>query len=196
MRALSTKTELFDPYRAGYALGENLAALAPEVVFLYSSIHYATPELLEGLYDGLGSDKAIIIGNTGGGIYETTGFAAQGAAALGLNSDGQVRWKLLCIEHADRNLSDKLEHALATLPSDGEQPCLAYLAIDFQINAQELEQFMQKNIPYPVIGGMGNRGFSTGTHLHFEIHPDGTTPVDPVAWFLQRGLDVITGGSL
>ena len=47
-----------------------------------------------------------------------------------------------------------------------------------------------------VIGGMGNRGFSTGTHLHFEIHPDGTTPVDPVAWFLQRGLDVITGGSL
>ena len=47
-----------------------------------------------------------------------------------------------------------------------------------------------------VIGGMGNRGFSTGTHLHFEIHPDGTTPVDPVAWFLQRGIDVITGGAL
>ncbi len=47
-----------------------------------------------------------------------------------------------------------------------------------------------------VIGGMGNRGFSTGTHLHFEIHPDGTTPVDPVAWFLQRGLDVVSGGSL
>lgn len=46
-----------------------------------------------------------------------------------------------------------------------------------------------------VIGGMGNRGFSTGTHLHFEIHPDGTTPVDPVSWFLERGLSVI-GGSL
>ena len=47
-----------------------------------------------------------------------------------------------------------------------------------------------------VIGGMGNRGFSTGTHLHFEIHPDGVTPVDPVAWFIQRGLDVVSGGSL
>lgn len=47
-----------------------------------------------------------------------------------------------------------------------------------------------------VIGGMGNRGFSTGTHLHFEIHLDGTTPVDPEAWFLQRGLDVVSGGSL
>ena len=82
MRALSSKTELFDPYRAGFALGENLAALAPEVVFLYSSMHYATPELLEGLYDGLDSDKAIIIGNTGAGIYETSGFITQGAAAL------------------------------------------------------------------------------------------------------------------
>ena len=47
-----------------------------------------------------------------------------------------------------------------------------------------------------VIGGMGNRGFAPGTHLHFEIHPDGVTPVDPVAWFIQRGLDVVSGGSL
>ncbi|WP_115685059.1 M23 family metallopeptidase [Corynebacterium senegalense] len=38
------------------------------------------------------------------------------------------------------------------------------------------------------IAGMGNEGFSTGSHLHFEIHPDGTTPVDPVPWLAARGI--------
>lgn len=41
-----------------------------------------------------------------------------------------------------------------------------------------------------VIAGMGNLGFSTGTHLHFEIHLDGVTPVDPVPWFAERGITI------
>lgn len=38
------------------------------------------------------------------------------------------------------------------------------------------------------IAGMGSEGFSTGSHLHFQIHPDGTTPVDPVPWLAARGI--------
>ena len=40
------------------------------------------------------------------------------------------------------------------------------------------------------IAGMGNLGFSTGTHLHSEVHPGGGGPVDPAAWLAERGIHV------
>ncbi|MCP9186247.1 M23 family metallopeptidase [Acinetobacter baumannii] len=35
---------------------------------------------------------------------------------------------------------------------------------------------------------MGSLGFSTGSHLHFEIHPAGQGAVDPISWFAERGI--------
>ncbi|MCT1684615.1 Murein DD-endopeptidase MepM and murein hydrolase activator NlpD, contain LysM domain [Corynebacterium appendicis CIP 107643] len=40
------------------------------------------------------------------------------------------------------------------------------------------------------IAEMGSEGYSTGSHLHFEIMPDGETKVDPVPWFAERGITV------
>jgi murein DD-endopeptidase MepM/ murein hydrolase activator NlpD len=40
-----------------------------------------------------------------------------------------------------------------------------------------------------VIGREGSTGFSTGPHLHFEVHVDGVT-IDPIPFLAKRGVKI------
>ncbi len=92
MRALSATSTRLDSYEAGRELGEALAGIGPEVVVVFSSIHYDLAEQREGIVDGLGRDDVLIFGGTGDGFFETSSSSDIGVAALGLSSGGTMRF--------------------------------------------------------------------------------------------------------
>src|SRR5690606_35232723 len=123
---------------------------------VFSTVHYAhTNELVEGLYDSLGREDLVVVGSTGDGYYSNEGVGDIGASALGLNSDGQVRW----IVSATAGICDApaatTRRALADMQARlaGEKPAFMYLLSDFRTDASELEKVIEFETDVPVIGG-------------------------------------------
>ncbi|MBL8509374.1 MAG: FIST C-terminal domain-containing protein [Chitinimonas sp.] len=156
MRASTCETLISDPYRAGLALGEGLAGLAPEVVFLFTAVHYAgSTELLEGLYDALGRDDLVVIGNSGDGYYAAGRASDLGAVALGLNSGGKVRWTVACAQGVGDDPVAATRSAFAQLRSAmAEEAALVFLAADFRADASLIETVLRDEVDCPVVGGL------------------------------------------
>lgn len=156
MRARSVATRQLDPYRAGLELGKGLRELAPEVVFLFSSIHYdGSCELLEGLHDAL--DQApVVIGATGDGFYEAVTVSEIGAAALGLHSDGRVRWRLASASGVRQDVPGSLDRCVADLATagDGAEPSLCVVFSDFRADAASLVEALGSRLAAPTVGGL------------------------------------------
>ncbi|MDY0110740.1 MAG: FIST C-terminal domain-containing protein [Candidatus Krumholzibacteria bacterium] len=156
MRAKSVATCRLDAYRAGLELGEGLRELAPEVVFLFSSIHYeGNPELLEGLHDGL-ENEPVVIGATGDGFYESETVAEIGASALGLNSGGRVQWHFGAAAGVAADLNGALDRCLTdlTAATGGVPLSLCIVFTDFHADATALVDGLAKRVDAPTIGGL------------------------------------------
>lgn len=157
MRTLSTSTTLVDPYRAGLAMGLELAAIQPEVVFLFCTAHYAKwDELLEGLYDGLDDASVQLIGATGDGFLERSHVADLGACALGLNSAGALRWHVAASTGVQQDPGGAVRDTLGVLQAalQGRAPAAYFLFSDFHTDASVLESVLRDEVQVPVMGGL------------------------------------------
>lgn len=188
MRAASASSVQTDAYRAGCEVGERLRDLQPEVVLLFSSIHYENdfPALFEGLRDSVGSARPLIFGGTGDGIYETARASNQGVSALGLNSGGQVTWTVEVETGAETDAYATAQwcgkRALQTL---GGQANFAFMmATGNMADGSRLISGLQSALPIPVIGGLAgdDRKF-----LRTFIFADGQAYADAVGVLVGRG---------
>ncbi len=154
MRAHSCVSVELEPYRAGLELASQLVELAPEVVFLFPSIHYqGSTELVAGLYDGLGNDELLVLGNTGNGFYCTDHCGEIGVAALGLNDAGRIRYH---VSHATGVLAEPYATARRCVEGLGEARArcrLFFFAVDFRTDTSEVLRAMQQELPAPAVGG-------------------------------------------
>lgn len=157
MKAASFSTQAADAYRAGIELGTALAPLQPEIVFLFATVHYAEDNrLVQGLRDALASPDTLVVGSTGDGFYHQNLCGDIGCVAMGLNGEGQVRWRVTRAEGLQADPAGCLERAWGAMQAAlGDEPArLLWLFSDFRADASELEAVLRDRIPVPVVGGL------------------------------------------
>ncbi len=158
MKARSSFSKDTDPYRAGLQLGQDISSVQPEVVFLFSTIHYrGSAELLEGLLDGLSPLDPLVLGCTGDGFYEChAGWAAMGAAAMGLNSQGRLSWRLSRaggLEQAPGETTRRCMKGLLDGHEEKGRPSFCFLTSDFRTDTQPMVEELSRWPDVPFVGG-------------------------------------------
>lgn len=157
MRALSASTTVADRYRAGVTLGEKLAPVHPEVVFLFSSQHYtADAELLEGLHDAIEAPDALVVGSVGDGVYASERVSNIGVAALGLSSGGKAAWRLGSARGASRDSRECMRAALRELnqAAGGLEPTFGIILAGYPADGSAIESVLQHETACPFVGGL------------------------------------------
>ena len=162
-----------DPYKAGIQIGESLRNIQPEILLLFPTIHYeGSPELVEGIYDAVGTKDLIIVGVTGSGFYERDKVAHAGVSALGINSSGTLKWHI-AYEHGLRDTpyeaTEKCLKDLQRSCQDGE-PSLYYLVSDYRTDTNEIITALGKNTTNPVVGGLAGDDFAFGNTFIYVNH--------------------------
>jgi hypothetical protein len=157
MHYLSASSRTTNPYRAGLEIGEQLAAIRPELVLVFCSINYGDQlsEVVAALRESLG-EQVLICGGTGDGIIETTQVAHHGICALGISSAGTVQWQAALVAGvgADSRAA-AVEASRQALTRLNMPPTLAFiLATGTSADGSLLVEGVREVLTIPVFGGL------------------------------------------
>ena len=154
MKSKSTFSQDTDPYRAGIQIGEALQDIEPEVIFLFSSIHFnGSEELTEAIYDAIGTDELLLIGCTGDGFYESEKVANVGVSALAINSSGKIRWKIDQEKGVGLDPYGVTNRCIKRLQNACPETDVFFLFSDFRTDASEVMRAISDCTDKPVVGG-------------------------------------------
>lgn len=156
MKSSTASSVHCDPWRAGYEVGQGLALGAPEVVLLFCSIHYEAdfPALFEGLGEGLAPCQPQIFGCTGDGVFDDQ-VRPVGISALGLSSEGAVRWAVDVMPEAGEGGEAAARCAESVARALEGPPDLAFLVADgTRADGARLVEAAARSLSCPIVGGL------------------------------------------
>jgi len=160
MKSKSTFSQNMDPFRAGIEIAENLLEIQPEIVFLFSSIHFdGSAELTEAIFDVIDSKDLLIIGCSGDGFYERNMVANVGASALAINSGGAIQWQLEYEKGVGLAPFETTIRCMKRLEKACPKARIYFLFSDFRTDASEIIRAAASSTKVPVIGGMASDNF-------------------------------------
>lgn len=166
MKTKSCYSQNLHPYRAGIEIGEKISNIHPEVIFLFSSIHYnGSPLLLEGIHDVLEGDDIVLIGNTGDGFYEKEKVCDVGVSALGINSLGRLRWHLAHESGIKENPFEATQRCLSRINRECSSTSrrIYFIASDFRTDTSRIIASIRESACGPVVGGLAGDDHSIKT---------------------------------
>lgn len=175
MRCRSFATSNTDAYQAGSEIGEALRDLSPEVVLIIAAISFEQnfSDFFDGLHDGLGRDDVLVFGGTGDGIYETSLTAHYGVCALGIATDGRVRWHAAMETGvAADSWNAARSCARAVLDQAGGQAAWAFVLADgVKADGTRIVEGVRSILPIPFVGGLtGDDRKFTRSRIFFNDH--------------------------
>ncbi len=146
-------------YMAGSEIGKAFSDINPEIIFLFTSIHYnGSTELTEAIYDTLNSENTIIIGNTGDGFYEKNRVENIGVSALAINTNGKAKWSIAHRSGIESHPYESTKHCISELNSNkkltGDE--LYFISSNFNTDSSEIVRALKDFTNGKVVGGLAS----------------------------------------